>query len=136
MVTNQIQRGIQNPAKHLRRSVLRKWLMVLAVHYLCKALHFRYFTGFWIRSWNWLKILFWLLLTNGRCNFIRYRFPSRPMLKLFGASNCILQSSILYYLQLSRRKNHISLKQTWIYKNNVTWNHQALFNCGYAEVSH
>ena len=46
-----LQRRIQNPAKHLRWSVLRK-----KVNYFHKTPHLRYLTRFWIRlclkSWN------------------------------------------------------------------------------------
>ena len=56
------QRPIQNSVKHLRRSVLRKYLLTFTCK-LCsfahQKLHTRYLTEFWIHHW-----MFWIRMTS------------------------------------------------------------------------
>ena len=42
------QKLIHNPVKHLRRSFPRKKKRLSVINYVCKMLHLRCFTGFWV----------------------------------------------------------------------------------------
>ena len=80
------QKCIENSVKHLRWSMLRKFLTTFA-RYICKGLHIRCLTGFWIRLCIPIQYKYTLNLKTREVEMNRFwKFNS----KFFGAKTIFL----------------------------------------------
>ena len=73
---------IQNPAKHLRWSILWKQWMAKSLNYFRKSLHLRCLTWFWIRLWCSAEELFWKTTDMESC-IVKVVVAKRTSLQYF-----------------------------------------------------